>query len=350
MNSKTIQFWCWIFLLSTVLSCNPAVENSYSIECDKNQIASKYLISAENAKNVLINDKNVILFEVSEPSNFTKEHIPGAQNIWRPDFRTKDSVAVKGTRCSKEELEVLLSSFGTDSKSTLMLYDRKGGVDALRFKWVLDYYGYNNSQVINGGLVAWKKAGFFTTSKIESKRSQSNFKIKDYQNHSILATLQEVKLAIKDTTTLIIDTRALYEYLGQPFIAKNELHLHKKGASISGCIPTSIHLNWSDLADLSDDHRIKCEKDLRYNLEKIGAFPDKKIIVYCQSGSRSSHTAFVLREILGYPYVKNYDGSWIEWSQEHVKTGNVAIEQKTDAKEIERMIVHLENRLKKENG
>ena len=81
-----------------------------------------------------------------------------------------------------------------------------------------------------------------------------------------------------------------------------------------GCIPSSVHLNWSDMADLEADHRVKCHKDLEHDLRQKEIDRDKEIIVYCHSGSRSSHTYFVLKKVLKFQNVKNYDGSWIEWS------------------------------------
>jgi len=115
----------------------------------------------------------------------------------------------------------------------------------------------------------------------------------------------------------LVDTREPYEYHGNCFVKNNSVHNYKKGAFARGCIPTAIHLNWSDLADLATEDRIKCKKDLEYNLAQKGITKDKEIIVYCQSGSRSSHAAFVLRKVLDYPKVKNYDGSWIEWSYQY---------------------------------
>lgn len=126
-----------------------------------------------------------------------------------------------------------------------------------------------------------------------------------------MASISDVKSALDDPNVLLIDTREEYEYFGKPFISEDMVHNYKRGAFARGAIPGAIHLNWSEMSDLANDQMIKCKKDLIFNLEPQNITKDKNIIVYCQSGSRSSHTAFVLKEILNYPNVKNYVGSWI---------------------------------------
>ena len=339
-------------LLCFFASCNSVSDRDHELLCDKNQITSSFLLTVSQAKDQLSSDEDIILIEVSDATKYNKEHLPGAINLWRPDFRSKSNKNVKGWRCSKKELEELLSNLGVDSTTTLIIYDTKGSVDAFRLTWVLDLYGFENHKVINGGLTSWKQAGYNTTTEPSSQKAMNAFTIQGGGDSTLVASLEDVSNAISDPETIIIDTREAYEYLGQPFIAGNKIHKYKKGAFTHGCIPSAIHLNWSDLSDLSGDHRIKCKKDMIYNLEQIGATPDKNIIVYCQSGSRSSHTAFVLRHILDYPNVKNYDGSWIEWSGEFINNGSVAIEQKTNKASFNKMISDLkltlkENKLKK---
>ena len=111
------------------------------------------------------------------------------------------------------------------------------------------------------------------------------------------------------------------------YLNNGQVLAYKKGAFNRGSIPSSIHLNWSALADLNGDHRIKAEKDLKFDLERKGITPDKKIILYCHSGSRTSHTFYVLKHVLGFPNVKNYDGSWIEWSYKHSLDQSIPLQQ-----------------------
>jgi len=328
-----------ILLLST---CRP--ETYPNDDCDKSKITSSFLFSAAEANEYISKNDNAIIIQVSKPSVYRNEHLPNSINIWRPDFRSSVDTVVTGLRCSKTELEELLSRIGVDKEKLLIVYDNKGSVDAFRFTWVLDYYGFQNHKVLNGGLVTWKESGYPTTKEQTKPLPSKNFKIEGSLDTQLLANMNDVYLAINDTNTIIIDTREPYEFLGQPYIYKNEILPYKKGAYAAGAIPSAVHLNWSVLSDLGNDHRIKCEKDLKYDLARKGITRDKKIIVYCQSGSRSSHTAFVLRHILNYPNVKNYDGSWIEWSFHSTINEKIQIDQKTDSEAIEELRKELESK------
>ena len=353
-NSKDIisliKSLVYLVLLVTINACQPETATVPAAVCDKDLLESSHLISVSEAHTALSEEEDIILIDVSPPADYNKIHLPSALNVWRPHFRTQQKESLAGMKCNAEELCTLLSNLGVTTDSRLILYDRKGAVEACRFAWILDFYGYDNYQIMNGGLQLWQELSLETTDKIPAQNEPSTLLWKPKIVSSILATLEDVQMAIHDSLTILLDTREAYEYLGQPFLAGNQLYKHKKGAHIHGCIPTARHLNWSELVDLDNDHRLKCRKDLIFNLNKIGATPNKQIIVYCQSGSRSSHTAFVLRHILGYPRVKNYDGSWIEWSTAYVEKGSVEIEQKTEENVFNDMIHDLELTITKNNG
>ena len=308
-----------VLLLAT--SCSEPLEKPVPVTtinqpveiCDKDEIQHPKLLTVQEAHG-LMDNPDFIFVEVSKEAEYNKGHIPNTLHVWRPDFRSKQESPVTGMRCSPEEFLAFLQKLGVEETSTFMVYDAKGGSDALRLAWVFDYYGFEKYKVINGGKKAWTLAGY-PLDKEETKATRNHdYTFKNIENQDILAKHREVLAAIRDTNTLIIDTREQYEFDGQCFVHQGKILSHKKGAFDRGRIPTSIHLNWSTLSDLDHDHRIKCPKDLKYDLAQKGITKDKNIIVYCQSGSRSSHTAFVLKEILNYSNVKNYDGSWIEWS------------------------------------
>ena len=287
-----------IALIFNLISCKNSVGLNQNEVCNKDEIYSMKLISAEDALKILKSNPDYIPIEVSKDSEYKKGHIDGAVNVWRPDFRAKSFTDYNGMICRSEELIDFLKNIGTKSNSTLLIYDNKGGCDAMRLSWVFDFYGFDHYKILNGGKASWKKHNYpLVTSENQIKRT-SEFTFKTQPDSSLYATRTDVLKAINDTNTLLIDTREPYEYLGHPFIANNEVLDYKKGAFARGSIPSAIHLNWSELSDLEDDHRIKCTSDLLYNLQQKGIEKDKHIIVYCQSGSRSSHTSFVLKEIL----------------------------------------------------
>ena len=308
-------------MLSLLINCTEATPYPKPIPkiekvvetCEKDKIQHAKLINVAQAFD-LLDTPDHLFIEVSKKSEYNKGHLANAINVWRPEFRTKLDIPYTGMRSSGKELISFLQNIGMDSETSMIIYDTKGGSDAFRLAWVLDYYGFENYKVINGGKKSWAIAGYPLSTKQRTIEKNKDFTFAYKENKNILATHEEVLNAIRDTNYIIIDTREDYEYLGQCFVHQGEVLSYKKGAFDRGCIPNAIHFNWSNMSDLTNDHRIKCLKDLKFDLAQKAISKNKNIIVYCQSGSRSSHTAFVLKEILEYPNVKNYDGSWIEWS------------------------------------
>lgn len=280
-----------------------------------NQTNSKHLITVEEAKTIISSNQNYRLFEISKPKQYNTGHIEGAYNLWRADYSNNEHVNYSGMRATKLQLEKLLSSYAIDQETILLLYDNKGNCDAARFAWQLELWGFDNFKLINGGKKSWELAGCSLTKSVPEKPvyQQFNFSIAEEQQ-ALLANYPAVFAALEDTNTILVDTRELYEYKGEAFEKDGQTYEYKKGAFTYGAIPSAIHFNWSNTVDLKNDHQLKPIETLQYDLEKAGITADKNIILYCQSGSRSSHTQFVLKHILNYPNVKNYDGSWIEWS------------------------------------
>jgi thiosulfate/3-mercaptopyruvate sulfurtransferase len=328
-----------LLLLVLIASCNQDKEKLTHYSASKDDISAKQLVSVQEAHAMLSDSlqEKPILIQVSKKDAYLKEHIPQAHNIWRPQYSSSRNDSVTGLMATREQLESLLQSLGVNSNSVLLVYDTKGSVDAMRFCWVLELYGFDNYKIMNGGLTHWKQMNYPISTEIPESPSPSDFKLPGNMNKSSYVEFQEVLKAINNEAYLLIDTREDYEYLGQPFISGDKLYNYKKGAFERGRIPGAIHLNWSEFADLNNDHRIKSEKDLRYILDQKEISKDKKIIVYCQSGSRSSHTSFILREILGYPDVKNYDGSWIEWSYYASKDPDVPVQQDCSEEEFNKL-------------
>lgn len=218
-------------------------------------------------------------------------------------------------RATKKQLEQLFSTYAINNKTTILLYDTKGNCNAARFAWQLELWGFQNFHLIDGGKKSWELAGNPLTQSIPEKPDYQPFTFSnEVEQQEMLATYPEIYAALQDTNTLIVDTRELYEYKGEPFEKEGKTFEYKKGAFTNGAIPTAIHYNWSTAVNLKTNHQLKPIETLQYDLEKAGITADKNIMLYCQSGTRSAHTHFVLRHILNYPNVKNYDGSWIEWS------------------------------------
>jgi len=250
------------------------------------------------------NYENYVIIDLRKPEKFNLGHIPNAINIWRSDIIDQNK-AYGGMMAKKAVIEQLFSTLGIKSDDELIIYDDKGLCDAVRLWWILDYYNYTNVKLLNGGLNSWKKSNYpITTENTPLKKTDFKFK-NSAINTSHYANVEDVKNAISNPNILLVDTRELNEFTGD--------HI-KKGAFRGGRIPSSTWCNWSETVDYRNRTKLKSLDKLKEIYASRGITPDKEIIVYCQSGVRSAHTTFVLTQLLDFPKVKNYDGSWIEWS------------------------------------
>ncbi len=231
-------------------------------------------------------------------------HIPHAENLWRPAYQADESeFPVPGMRANTRKMEKLLSRMGATQATRIILYDDQGNTDSARLWWILKLYGHRHVLILNGGLGLWKKSGYPVTLKIFNRLPVSEYHFESKSGEpGLLAELADVKKQRSDQGTIILDVRSKNEFNGKK---------RKSGAIRKGRIPNSVWLEHS-LTHNQDGFLDKPQ--LEQLFFQKGITPNKGIITYCQSGVRSALTLFVLRELLGFPWVSNYDGSWIEWS------------------------------------
>lgn len=345
--------WLGFILVFFVTSCQSDNQTGKSQESAaaekvdeslKSSVQASYLIETAGVKKLYDEGKAFKVIEISKGEKFSTGHLRGAVNFWRPDYEGQ-SYDYGGMRASPDEMATLLGSHGISPDDFLVIYDTKGSVDAIRFMWILDMYGHENMAVMNGGKAAWKADGLELTTDVTATEP-ALYAFSETPDYTRLANIEDIIAAMTDTNYILLDTREPEEYQGVPYVSKGVCYPYKKGAFTYGRIPGSVHLNWSDAVDLDGDHRFKSLRDLKYNFKKAGITPDKKIIAYCQSGVRSAHTTYVLTEILGYKDVRNYDGSWIEWSHNYINSKGVAIERDIEDDEHKKRLAELEADLK----
>lgn len=262
------------------------------------------LINAQQLKLLMSTDKSLLIIDVRPTIYYFTGHIPEAQNLWRPDYEAdQGEYPFGGMRASQRKMERLLSRLGVEEETRLILYDNNNNVDAARLWWILKLYGHNQVVLLDGGLDAWKRQVYPIRLKSPSAPVTSDYRFNTQQaNLQWLAGLEDVKTAHNDKRVVLLDVRSLSEATGQKQMS---------GAFRKGRIPHSV---WLEYSNAMNDNDFFSEPELQALFAKKGVTPDHKIIVYCQSGVRSAHTHFVLKELLGFPHVSNYDGSWIEWS------------------------------------
>jgi thiosulfate/3-mercaptopyruvate sulfurtransferase len=275
--------------------------------CGKNksplakETSHNYLIeSTELAKVIDLPSTKILDFRSQEL--YSRSHILNAINISRKDIEDS-SYPYSGVIPSKNQLEKLFSKLGIQTQDTIILYDDKGMCEAARLWWILQNYDFHNVRILNGGFESWQATNG-RTSKVAPKFLASNFKLPDNPSMSCIVSNKDVLDAIS-ANAVIIDTRTIEEFEGTYM---------KPGSKRAGRIPNSIHIDWALNINFDGDQKFKSRHEIEKNYAHLNLEESERIIVYCHSGVRSAHTTFVLAELLGFDNVKNYDGSWVEWS------------------------------------
>jgi len=290
-----------ILILFVFASCKDekSVSSSGSIEKESTQVS--YLIEAEEFQKI-IHQPNIKIIDFRKSKYYNESHIKGALNIWRTDIEDT-SFPYKGMMATKVQIEKLFSSLGIKNDDTLVIYDDNGLCDAARLWWILQNYDYTNVTLLNGGFSAWENFQGDIDSE-DPSTTISNFKLPKNPSMKYYVSKDDMLSAVKNNT-FILDTRTTDEFSGKR---------HKKGAFKAGRIPNSKLIDWAEAVEYNGNKKFKSKADLDQIYNRLNLSKDDEIIVYCHSGVRSAHTTFVLTQLLDYKNVKNYDGSWTEWS------------------------------------
>ncbi len=299
-----------ILVIGAVGCSKPEVKTEAQLEQQREKygdyVDADQIVSALEAKDLIAAGGNIVIVDVTKSTDYLLGHIEGAVNVWRPDYSAdKGEYAYDGMRASREKMAKLLGALGADKDTKFIVYSNHHNYDATRFMWQLQLFGHDNAVLIDGGLPGWQASGLPTTTAKPSVTAKE-YQFPGEMDESILATSDDVKAAIEDSNVVIWDTRAQEEYTGAKQL---------DGAFRKGTIPNSVWLEYKNLihGGEGEDATFKTAAELKEILEAKGITPDKTIIPFCQSGVRSSLAATALK-LLGYENVKNYDGSWIEWS------------------------------------
>ncbi|HUH16295.1 MAG TPA: sulfurtransferase [Gaiellaceae bacterium] len=251
-----------------------------------------------------LGDDGVVVAEVDEnPDLYEEGHIPGAVKLhWREDLQDP----LERDILEQTAFEELMGSRGIGNDTTVVLYGDKNNWFAAYAYWYLKVYRHEDLCIVDGGRQKWIDEGRELTAEAPSPVPASY--AAKAADESIRVRRDTVLAGLGDSGRALVDVRSPQEFSGELMAPPG---YEQEGASRTGHIPTAQSIPWAQA--VRDDGTFKSADELRELYAGKGVTPDKEVVAYCRIGERSAHTWFVLRELLGYPDVKNYDGSWTEW-------------------------------------
>jgi thiosulfate/3-mercaptopyruvate sulfurtransferase len=246
------------------------------------------------------------ILEVDEDTEaYGRGHLRGALAVhWRHDLQDP----VRRDFIGPEAFAALMDRLGIDNDTEVVLYGGNSNWFAAYAYWYLTFYGHQAVRLLDGGRKTWELEGRPLTTEVPPVTPTRGYRV-DGQAEEIRALRGQVEQALGRPGAGLVDVRSPAEYSGEIMAPP---HLPQEGAQRRGHIPGAANIPWSKAVDPETGAFLPTEQ-LRSLYEGQGLTPDLEVVAYCRIGERSAHTWFVLHELLGYPSVRNYDGSWTEW-------------------------------------
>jgi thiosulfate/3-mercaptopyruvate sulfurtransferase len=252
-----------------------------------------------------LDDSGIAVLEVDEDTEaYEKGHIPNAIAL---DWETELHDLPRREFISAEQLAKLLGSKGVSSDDTIILYSGNNNWFAAYAYWLFKYRGVDNAKLLNGGRKKWELESRTLTSDRPS-RSPTTFSVSGKERPELRAFRDEVLKRVESGKGSWVDVRSPEEFRGELLAPP---HLPQEQAQVPGHIPGAANITWSKAVREDGSFKSADELDQLYSSE--GITRNKDVVAYCRIGERSSHSWFVLKELLGFDKVKNYDGSWTEY-------------------------------------
>lgn len=250
-----------------------------------------------------LQDPSIRLIEIDvDTAAYEEGHLPGAIGF---NWTTQLEDQLTRDLPSKAQWDQLLSDAGIGNEHRLIIYGDNNNWFAAFGLWIFEIYGHQNVQLMNGGRKLWL-AENRPLSKDVPQHPKTQYKSSD-ANLGLRAFYHEVRQALQDGNTQLVDVRSPDEFSGKVIAPPGMTETAQRG----GHIPGAKNIPWSQA--VKEDGTFKSAEDLRQLYKGRGIEDGKEVIAYCRIGERSSHTWFVLKYLLGFPNVRNYDGSWTEY-------------------------------------
>lgn len=250
-----------------------------------------------------LNDKGIRFIEVDvDTEAYESGHLPGAVG-WNWKKQLQDQL--QRDIASKEDFQQLLRTSGISNDTTIVLYGDNNNWFAAWAYWLLKYYGHEDARILDGGRKKWEAENRELTTEIPDY-APDDYLIEEV-NEGYRAYRNGIADNLGNEAFGMVDVRSPEEFQGKILAPEGVKELSQR----AGHIPGASNIPWSKA--VNEDGTFKSKEELEKLYEQEGITPDKEIVAYCRIGERSAHSWFVLNELLDFPKVRNYDGSWTEW-------------------------------------
>lgn len=255
---------------------------------------SQLLVEATEL-NSLLDGEDIFLIDTREEPGDSL--IPGAVHFASIQNLTDQDHSIENYLIGPEEFERVMQEIGLNNEDRVVIYDEGNALAAARLFYALDYYGFSNASLLNGGIQGWANA--YPVVDYGSERAPGNFSVNVQE--SKFCDISYVMEASNDPNKIIFDVRSEEEYTGAD-----------ERAEQSGHIPNAVHLEWSNVLEDEGVPFFKSAQEIQEIYDSLGITRDKEVIPHCHTNVRGSHAYFTLR-LMGYDSVRAYEGSWSEY-------------------------------------
>lgn len=243
-------------------------------------------------------DANLRILDARPPEEYRQGHLPGAVNLPAPATESLEANK-RGFPIEPERAEQLFRAAGINRASRVVIYDNQGHRFAARVFYVLEFFGHDNVQVLNGGIAKWNAEGRPLTADAPNV-APGDFPPEAHA--SVIATADWVKQHLGEANVRVVDARSPQEFRGEQVMGPR-----------GGHIPGAVNVEWTRVLAAGPSPTLLDRAALEKLFSAAQVKPGQEVVAYCQMGTRAAEIYFALR-LLGYPRVRLYDGSWAEWS------------------------------------
>lgn len=288
---QLLQISAIIILLSGLLIACTAEEQGPLTDYPNSHL----LLSAEELREMLSTEG---LFLIDARGSASDSLIPGSVHFSAIAELTDPDFPVEHYLIGPDVFQEKMRSLGLNNDSKVVIYDDGNHLAAARLFYALDYYGFSNTRLLNGGMSAWKVAGLpISESYILHDPGTFQFTVQE----GLMCDFDYILEASNDPNKIIFDARSAGEFSGEDVRAER-----------GGNVPNAVNLEWSSVLKSDGVPKFLPAEEIRVMFENLGITPDKEVIPHCHTNVRGSHAYFTLR-LMGYDSVRPYEGSWSEY-------------------------------------